>query len=383
MNIQLQDAIWEETQGYFAIPSISKDGKRAYVVYQVNVDEVTTKAAELFSIESGKFISLATFHVAPEDPFISVLSGFANEDFTEFTLLRTNLEDGAAGLYQLAVLRYDGTDELKITKKVEKSAYLPGYTPNGANYVGQYIVVTAVIEDFPESQVSGMWVFDRDLNVKQIFSFPEVFTTPNVPFVHCGHNYFAIVSAGGKLDFIDPAVVWKAPFQLRIFGLVEGRLYDVARAPLPQGSLGCNAYSSSHETLISVGTFPALRQGEATIPKPNETNQSATVDERELRIYRFDCNQLVLQKGEDTDSTVDSTFVNEKLFIHSVNSGPYVEGDPSFFTIQSRTGCGTHYSRPINNTPIFCASSDGKVIVAGSASKPEYNNNLLLFSVTY
>lgn len=402
MNVQLQDAIWEETQGYLAVPSISKDGKRAYFVYQINVDGVTTKAAELFAIESGKFVSLARFTVGASDPFLSVLSGFANEDFTEFTLLSTNLEDGLAGLYRLSVLRYDGTADLQVVKSVEKSAYVTGYTPNGANYVGNHIVVTAVIENVSdqgsarfrggslntplenvsETQISAMWLFDRQLNVKQIHSFQEVFTTPNYSFVHNDQNYFAIASAGGKLDYIDPAASWQPPFQLRVFGLVEGRIYDVASALLPQGSLGCNVYVSPGETLISVGTFTALRPQEVTIVKSTEFNISATPDERELRVYRFNCETLTLQKAEDTDATVDSVFINETLFIRSINTGPYAEGDPSFFNIYSRCGAGKLYVQPINNTPVFAASANGKVLIAGSASRPEYNNNLLLFYVS-
>lgn len=384
MNVQLQDAIWEQTQGYLAIPSLSRDGKRAYVVYQINADATDQKAAELFAIESGKFVSLATFTSAPDDPFFATLSGFANDDFTEFTLLRSNNQDGLAGLYQLSLLRYDGSSDLQVVRSTQKSAFVTGYTPFGASYVakGKYIVVTAVTEDSPTNQVSSMWLFDRNLLVRQRTSSQEVFTTQSYPFVKDGLNYFAIVSASGRLDFIDPAAAWQPPFQLRVFVVVDDRFSLVASAPLPQGSLAANAYSTDCETLLSVGTFTALKAGEVSIAKHTDLNTSATPDERELRIYRFDSKTLTLQKAEDTDATMDSVFINRDLFIRSVNSGPYAEGDPSFFTIQSRSGCGRLYSGVINNTPIFAASTDGKVLVAGSASRPEYNNNLLLFSVS-
>lgn len=383
MEIQLTDAIWENTQGFFALPSISKDGRFAYFVYQINADGVDTKAVELFAINSGKFVSLATFNILPGDVFFSSLSGFANDDFTQFTFLRTNLEDGAAGLYRLDTLRYDGTPNLQIISTVVKSAHVTGYTPFGANYVsnGKYIVVTAVVEDYPTYQVSAMWLFDANLTVKQILTYQEVFTTETHAFTQCSRDYFIIASAGGKLDFTDPESVWKPPFSLNVFEVSNGLIYRVTGISIPQGSFSCNVYEDPCGALISVGTFLALAQNDVAIPKATEFNQSATPDESELRIYRFLGNALQLQKTYDYDSTVDSVFINKQLMIHSVNAGPYVENASSFFTIQSRTTCAPNFSRPVNDSPFFVSSEDGSVLLVGSSSRPDYNNNLLLYSV--
>lgn len=395
MKPQITDSLKRATDSFAALPNLSKDGKRAFVIYQINVNDVIQTAAELFNVVNEKLVSIATYQLPQGTPFPSISSGSADSNFALFALVQDNLKEGVDGAFQVNTLAYDGTPVLKVVKSITVAAYVIGYTAYGATFVNddKNIVVTAVTTNALApggNQTSTIWLLSRDLAVLDSKTAVGIYTSYANGFKISGANYFSITTGQGSLDFNNVTKAWKGPFSLRVYRVDGGKFSLVSEAPLPMGSLYGSVLTCRGTAFISVGTYAALKSLEipSILVPTDETSEfgsnlsTLSTSSGELRSYEFDGASLSLRSSNDYDTNVENAYATSQYRLVSLGTGPYSTFAPSVFSFEARSCSSRRYLFVSGSTPLFASSADSKtLLVTTSDSQNTYNNNIILMKV--
>ncbi len=384
MKLKIFDAIQRETTAFASNVYLSKDGKRAFAVYQITATETSKLAAELFDTSSGKLVTLATY--ISDLQYVSVESGAASPDFTKFSIVEAKEDEN---LYRVRILSYDGISGVfdVVTGKIYEGI-AKGFTSYGGTFLsdGSAVIHTAVQLQEGNVQKSVLIVSSSsDLFPIVAYAYEGIYPVIASSFAIGNVNYFAICSSKGILDFNDVTAFWKPEHRLEVFRIDDiNGLVLVTSALLPQGAMTVSVHHHCGEVKISVGTTTALPPGEKTIPIHTTTNQSATANEHEYRVYDFIDEKLYLTESIDTDSTVECIYrTNAGYTLVAQNTLAYEYFGQSMLQIRHENNF--NLAIPING--FVTASSDecGKNLIIGSALQadtPSYsNNNIILVKI--
>ena len=121
-QLKLTDALTRQTEGFSAPVSISKQGDRIYVVYDIDVTPTVKLAAELFKNNNGKLISLKQKN---GDANFSVIdAGAASPDFCRFTFLD---DAGGSGFAAARIRLFDENFNVLATH-IFNDYFAPGFS---------------------------------------------------------------------------------------------------------------------------------------------------------------------------------------------------------------------------------------------------------------
>lgn len=379
-KLVITDALVRETTQFPSLAYMSPSGDRIYAVYEILAEEGIRLAAELFAVEDGKLVSLATYENDLE--FVAVDGGAASHDFTRFSII----EDNQNGQFRVRLLRYVDKMLIVVGERI-LDAYTPGFTPFGGTFLedDSAIVVTAVTKNTQPNQTSTIWLLanNHSLSILDSHTDQVIYTTIAAPFAEKNQQHFAITTSKGILDFNDIPSFAAAPHRLVIYKIEKHQLVPTKKADLPQVASSVGAFHRSDKTLISVSTYMALPESGPTIPIRTETNITTTNNDDEFRIYGYSGKELRLVLSQNTDTTVESIYLaNNDIVWFSQNTGPYPEFLPSVVQWGSwEKDCDKlddlSLAKPTNGFANVVTDSSGRLVLIYTASGTN-NHNLIL-----
>ncbi|MFI5343578.1 MAG: hypothetical protein ACHQUC_05085 [Chlamydiales bacterium] len=336
LDVELTNSIERISTGFPIEPSLSRDGKRAYLVYEINVEDSVSPpinlAAEIFTNREGKLHSDAI--LIGDDQFFSIDDGFANPDFTKFSLIDDD------GIQAVRVRIFDQNFKVQaervFTDFVGGNPANPFYSALGGTFSddGKYIVFSYLIDGTPDHQKTIVRVLDAE-QLSEVTHTKVHGGSPGSTFFSFNHeNYVALTTYEGEFFFAFNNPLAAQPSKLKIFKFDDKQLKCVDEALLPQQSGVPTTFSSCGKVLIGIGTARAVLKGEETIFADNSGNQSFLPhDNRELRLYSFDGRRLKLVLAEETGVTTNSPIFSSKDLV-LVNEQA-VDGSPGSFNLFS------------------------------------------------
>lgn len=373
MTLRLFDAIQRETSSFSTNVYISKDATRAFAVYQLTANNTNSIVAELFDITNGKLETL--FQYKSDLLFPIVESGTAAKDFSMFSIVEMNESNN----FRVTLL---DSKLVPIVTRIGPGTS-KGFTTIGGTFTpdNSAIIVTTVSADTLPNQQSTLYLLSTtNLGIIASLVVSKIFAVIASSFSVCNKQYFAIASSQGVLDFNDLPANWKPTHQLEVYRIDNTRLTLVSTAILPQGAMTVSAQPKKHSVLISVGTSTALIPKCPNVRIKDATNRSATIDNSELRIYKFIHEELCLKRQINTDTIVETAHItNAGDLIISQNTLPYSEFGPS--VVQLKKGLAL----PTNGLVNLDSDKTGTHLILGSAleagTPSASNNNVLLLKI--
>ncbi len=388
ITLNLTDTLNRTSTGFPIDPSISPNGSLAYLVYEIDVTPSTTLAAELFMNNNGTLQSLIQVSADATSNFDSIDDGFANQDFTQFSLIDDTSSSGTTPA-QIRIRLFDPIFSSAISRTFDNfdpgpnAPASPAYSGAGGTFSddGTLVAMSYLTDSTVTPQQS----------ILHVLSTIDLSTVASIPF-DGGSNgpfFFSLNKNGTKRTFItltsfenftfafgDPTAT--APSLLYVFELVGSTLNLVDTAFLPQASLsGPTVSMCGEQALIGIGTNLAVIAPEESL-FVSPTSSFINTDNRELRFYTFDGSNLELQTAQSTGITTYSPVFYPLSSLVLVNQQA-LDGQPSFFNLFKKHK--THLEleeRTHLSAPFFSGafSDNGKwLLVTGS------DENSALFDV--
>lgn len=302
LDVTLTDAISRPSSEFPIQPSLSKHGDQAYLVYEIALQTPEQVIAEIFANNNGKLESTA--QLIGDLDFISIDNGFANRDFTRFTLIddnplpfTPNPNTVRIRLFDIVNGNFNQLAERTFDDFLPGSIFRPFFSAQGGVFSpdGQFIVMSYLTTEAPNTTII------RILKADDLLS-PVASTTiiggskGPIFFSHCNENYVALTAYSNFFFEFDNTSAM-APSNLLIFKFKNNELTLIDRAPLPQQGGVPSFFNDGNKTLIGVGTVTAQPTGETSFFQFTQT--FLPNDDKELRIYSFDGCKLKLILAEN------------------------------------------------------------------------------------
>lgn len=306
LDINLTSSLSRSTSGYSSPNSISSDGKKIFIVYEINASKSNTLAAELFDNMDGRLMTNKTLHCDLESNFIYVDGGKASPCFKKFSILDDNGQNTAR--LRIVDCKFNVLSMIQL-----KDYYAPGFSFNGGSFSedGKYVAVTyvknpnygydyqkSILRIFRTDNLEERWCYEYDGN-----------TGVETRFFNLDKKMYIILSSlGGQYNAGNQFP--KPPALLKILKLKENSIklvhelempslfdYDISKKSSTEGRL-------SHKSLlILVGTNRANIKNQI-IAQNKSIPSFLNNDGDEYRIYKFKNKKLKLVYSHNYDTSI-------------------------------------------------------------------------------
>lgn len=304
-ELKLTDSIIRSTSDFDAPASISDDGKKIYIVYDISVLKPGQLIAELFKNKDGKLVSKRK--IFGDVKYVSIDSGFASVNFDYFTLLDDDQINNAR-------LRLFDKNFKLVATKIFNDFYPVGYSFYGGKFSddGKYIAVSYIYKNTKDTQYSVIKILNAE-SLKLIAEYKYKGNTYASPkFLYYNNDtYVLFESTQGTFDFGNP--IPKPPSKLNVLKFKNNKLILIDTTLLPQSSNFDISYCGN-KVYITVGTRRADLKDEIIIhKKPNPSFLKHDGDE--LRFYKFDGKFKLINKINTKENTTVIFYPNLKKIL--------------------------------------------------------------------
>jgi hypothetical protein len=379
-KLKLTDAIARNTNDFPAIPSISKDGKKAFLMYQITESSTTNILAEIFKIKNGTLVSKTVLNpdiIQSENPF-SGDDGHANNSFTRFCVIDDDQGGPSAGSTgKIRVRIFDQKFNLLASRfDIEFAVGIPQLTfpVVGGNFSDddRYIELTYMIDSTPNAQRFRLHVLNAsDLSDVARVDFNG--STFGAKFIHLRHRtYLTLPIQNGTFQFGFNTAIGATEANLSVYRLKKNYLQFVDSHRSAQ--IINSIYVGSN--MIGASSRRAIR--DKSIFVDDSQNQNLNRSGKELQLFSFDGCELELSTSEKINlSTSGPVFAEDKNLV-LVNQ-QLSDGNPSFFNLYRIHDCEMEwidgpYGAP--SYPTFCFSRKWLIAAGTNQDKDVYNINL-------
>lgn len=407
MSLTLTDAQLRRSDAFPITPSISSDGSRVFLVYQIDFQESdqpqvipvrrgepvngrpdeTNVAAELFDVESGLLLSVRTLPLDLDYGFVG--DGHANASFDTFSIVDDNGDD----IVRLRLL--DGKFRLRgelICDDLITSDSQDGLpcSPGGGTFSpdGRLVAFSYLSRGEVDRQKTTLRVVDVDgvalrasAEVDGGSDGPRLFRQGDV-------DHVLIATHGGRYEFGFENSHARHFARVTILRLEGDRLVEITRVELAQAVLGVPSVRNvDGVTWIGVGTARAVPAGAVTVFTDDSDRRPFTDDLPNFRLYRFNDDKLSLVTSQAWEGSISTpTFLADHTLAVAIQG---VDSDAGLLQLHRlKRGCSkcNKCSRlqldgpPRLIPPLHSAagSQDGSwLIVTGSDENDRYRNVLL------
>jgi len=319
-NLKLTSALARSTTDFPCPVSISESGKHCYAVYEINVDNTNTLAAEIFRNHDGELVSEQIYN--GDTTYYSVDSGSASNDFKLFSVI----EDDQNTNVRVRVLNH----QLQVVgERIFTDAYLNGYTTVGGvfNHDGSQVSVAYALDN-NNPQTYTVKVLKTDANLTSKAEIVINGSVQNQSFLRIkGKTYLAFTIAKGVTDLNEGLEIsQQPPYEVRIYRVHHHNLKFVDKITFAQGVNDIPVFQKNHDhAIISAGTYRSLTDCEVNFYDPVDYDQSAKKYGAELVIFKFDGHKIKKLYKKSYNHTVYSPVIHPsgKFLVLSQSESPY------------------------------------------------------------
>lgn len=376
------------TSNFYAPNTISQNGDKIFIVYDINATNSNNLEAELFFNNDGKLSVINKISADLQYPHVN--GGKASTCFTKFSILDDN------GINTARIRLFDHNLNL-LTTKLFKDYYASGFSLNGGCFSqnSEYIAVSYVYDPNigKNYQKTVIRILKSD-NLSEVASYKyDGYTHIPSEFFSINNGeknitYLVTSSTGGKYDAGE--IISKAPAVLKILELklsisTLDLIYEVELPEIFKYDL---LKISKKSIYIMIGTNRADISSEVILQnKPNKS--FLEYDGDEFRVYKFKNNKLKLINKKNFGLNIEAKFFpsNKIIALIKNNNGcsfiELIRVDKYFCPLQPLQNA----TSMIPNKSCINFSDNGKwAIITGSRADnylagPDLLKNVLLFKI--
>jgi len=319
-GLKLTSALSRSTTDFPCPVSISDSGKHCYAVYEINVDNTNTLAAEIFRNHDGELVSEQIYN--GDTTYYSIDSGYASEDFKRFSVV----EDDQNTNVRVRVLNH----QLQVVgERIFTDAYLNGYTALGGafNHTASLVSVAYAL-DSNNPQTYTVKVLKTNANLTSKAEIVINGSVQSQSFLRIkGKTYLAFTIAKGVTDYNEGLEIsQQPPYEVRIYRVHHHSLKFVDNITLAQGVVDIPVFQNKDDhVIISASTFRALNECEVNFYDPVDYDHSAKKDGAELVIFKFNGHKIERLYKKSFNHTVYSPVIHPsgKFLVLAQSESPY------------------------------------------------------------
>jgi hypothetical protein len=397
LKLKVTDSLVRSTTGFPAIPSISFDGKKVFVLYQITETSNTDVMAEIFDNSAGTLSSMSVLNPDIINAnFYSCDDGHANKSFTKFCVVDD--DQGGVGVNPIGNIRIRVFD-INFNQLLSRTdiQFAVGIAQTTFPVIGgvfsdddKYILLTYLINATPNAQVTRLHVLSAlDLSDVAMVDFAGSSFGANFIQLYSDHTktYIAVTSQNGDFQFGFDTPIGSTVSNLLIYKLKNGNLYLKKSTNLPQiiNPMGLTVKVSGCKKYALIGASTRRAALNDSVFTDDSNNQSLDCEGREFRVYLFKKHHLELVKSKKTTlTTYGPTFYPQANMAISANQ--VADGDASFFNAFDINGSNLKITNgTFGGPPYFSAvfNQQGNWLVVAGSDQHVNLDNIILYQVVY